>query len=1200
MRLWHVIWLDLKYHVRRPLFLILLFMLALTAYGLTGGEVSISAGDSAVGGDKAWLTSEYSNAFVFSILTILYFGFFVSVGAGLAIPNDEEYRVGEVLHATPLTTKEYIWGKFLAVLIAFMGILALQTILTMFFLHGLPNESAAKVIGPFHLINYLRPAFLFAAPLIVFVAGVTFMIGELTRRPILVFFFPVALIMIMLFFLWEWSPSWLDPRINSALAWLDPSGYRWMKETQLKVDRGVAFYNLQPIAYEMGFVFSRFAFFAIGFGAVAFAERHFRLTLRGEKALPKGAKTVVQANAPTWKSHSETSPLSTLSMTQSTPSWFAQMRNVAKFEFGGLITSPGMYLFVPLILLQALSDAYYQSGLYGSYLIVSAGSFASSTMNVLVLCIGLLLMFYTTESMMRERATGFWPLAHATPMHASAWLTGKALANTFVAFVILVTAFVGFLVLLAIQGGGHFSLLPFLVIWGGIMAPTFLAWSAWIILLNSITGSKFMTYALGLATLLATGWLNNKGVMNWVYNWQLLGAGRWSDLGLLEPNFTAVILNRILWVSISVLFIAITVRIYERREFDATRVVHRIYPKQLLRIGKGLLPYASVPVVLAIYIAFQIANGPEGKRAENIDHDYWKQNLATWKDAPKPTIRHVDADLKLDPPDHSFALKGTYKLANIEDEPMRKFAITLGSHIKEATWTMNGEKYEPENRTNLFVFTPKEPLAKDDEITIGFEYAAELPGGMTKNTGGAGEFIQPSGAVIQGWSPSLFPVVGWQEGIGVKGDENSYEAKVYPDDLYKEVVGAAYGSALPFTTRIRIDVPEEYRANSNGELIEETKADGRNVFVWQTDHPIMMFNVVVGKWEVRRGEGTAIFYNALHDENLDEMIEALDGARKYYSEWFYPYPWKELKLSEFANLASYAQGFATNITFSESIGFRARSDEKAQAAFTITAHESAHQWWGNTLVPGEGPGGNILSEGMSHFSTILLIEQLKGEAARIQFCKRIEETYGESRVVDSERPMNRTLGDKAGETTVVYDKGGFVFYMLHRLMGREANLAGCQAFIRNHETNPDHPLLEDFVDEMRPFAPDVEAYDAFVKQWIFSTDVPMYEFKDMTREKTGDAWIVKGTVTNKGKGKMEVEVAATSVEDRFEKQTKESLKAGPAKVAQDYADARTRVTLGEGESAEVQIECAFEPKFVVMDPDVTQLMINRKLAVHRF
>ena len=71
-----------------------------------------------------------------------------------------------------------------------------------------------------------------------------------------------------------------------------------------------------------------------------------------------------------------------------------------------------------------------------------------------------------------------------------------------------------------------------------------------------------------------------------------------------------------------------------------------------------------------------------------------------------------------------------------------------------------------------------------------------------------------------------------------------------------------------------------------------------------------------------------------------------------------------------------------------------KSSPEVHAAFEITAHEAAHQWWGNILTPGKGPGGNILAEGTAHFSTILLVEQLKGLNARIDFCKRLEASYG--------------------------------------------------------------------------------------------------------------------------------------------------------------------------------------------------------------
>src|SRR5262249_9195910 len=108
-------------------------------------------------------------------------------------------------------------------------------------------------------------------------------VGELTRKPILVFVLPVAIVLICGFFLWDWSPTWLDPRINLALGLIDPAGYRWLVETYLKVDRGVAFYNTQPIPLDGWFVASRLAFFGMGLAAVAVARRHFVTRLRGAR-----------------------------------------------------------------------------------------------------------------------------------------------------------------------------------------------------------------------------------------------------------------------------------------------------------------------------------------------------------------------------------------------------------------------------------------------------------------------------------------------------------------------------------------------------------------------------------------------------------------------------------------------------------------------------------------------------------------------------------------------------------------------------------------------------------------------------------------------------------------------------------------------------------------------------------------------------
>lgn len=60
----------------------------------------------------------------------------------------------------------------------------------------------------------------------------------------------------------------------------------------------------------------------------------------------------------------------------------------------------------------------------------------------------------------------------------------------------------------------------------------------------------------------------------------------------------------------------------------------------------------------------------------------------------------------------------------------------------------------------------------------------------------------------------------------------------------------------------------------------------------------------------------------------------------------------------------------------------------------------------------------LLAEGMAHFSTLLLFEQVKGEVARIEFTKRLEERYGNLRRV-LRRRLPSTLcwiGQQSAET----------------------------------------------------------------------------------------------------------------------------------------------------------------------------------------
>ena len=1181
---------DLAYHARRPLFIVWVLILGLTAWGMSSGAMRIQSGDATVGGTKAFVTSEFAVAQQLALVTLLFYGFFVAVAAGMTVIQDEQWRVGEVIHATRLRPGEYIWSKFAAVLAGCALVLVLHMASMLFFNHLLPNSDAHEIRGSFAVLNYLRPTLVFAMPLIVFLAGISFWIGELTRRPVVVFVLPVAVLLFVGFFLWEWSPNWLDPRVNQALMWIDPSGFRWLNETWLKIDRGVTFYNTEAIPLDRGFVISRVVFVGLGFLAVALGQLHFAATLRGATSRLTAQLASLQPPVETIVVKPEPIPLLSLGMTSASPGVFAGAWQVARVELTELRSSPGLYLFVPLILVETVGTSLVAVGFLDTPLLVTPGTFAIRTMGILATCLCLLLLFYTVEALERERATRLAAIAYATPIRTGSLFLGKAVALVAVAMTITLTVAVAGVITLLIQGKVGLEVRPFFLIWGLLLAPTVLVWTALVMALHTITQNRYTTYALGLAVICFTGYRLLTNQINWVGNWPLWDAVSWSDISVLELDRRAMVLSRLLAVGTAVFLVVLTLALFRRREWDSSRVVNRLSPLALLRRSLRLAPWLALPLFVGIWLALEVSWGHGGGIAKKQEKDYWRKNIATYRDARVPDLKHVELELDLFPERSRYHAQGTFDLVNPSDQPLDEVLLTAGPHWEKLSWTMEGQPFTPKNNAGLYIFSPpKGSLARGERVRIGFEHEGTYPRGISKKGGGSPEFVLPSAVVLTSFRPTIAPILGYAEDAGID-DENRHDPKEYRDDFYKGQTDSFVGTRAPFTTKIKITGPADFTINSVGTKTSDTVANGRRKVVWESDQPVSFFNVIAGRWQVERGDGTAVYYNAAHRYNVAELRAGLDAARRYYSEWFYPYPWRELKLSEFPNLATYAQGFPTNITFSEGIGFLTESTPENHAAFEITAHEAAHQWWGNILTPGKGPGGNILAEGTSHFSTILLVEQTKGLNARIDFCNRLEAKYGKDRQADSERPLVKITGQRPGDTTVMYDKGGWVFWMLLNHIGRDRALSGCQAFIKAYDSNPDHPVLQDFLAVMRPFAADAIAFDAFTHQWFFEVVIPEYQLLDPKKTARGKDWDVAFRLENAGAGTMPVEVVATRGE-RFAKD---------GSPVPDYREASACVTLGKGESRDVVISCPFEPERIVVDPDSKVLQLRRKNAVAKF
>src|SRR5262249_5148430 len=150
--------------------------------------------------------------------------------------------------------------------------------------------------------------------------------------------------------------------------------------------------------------------------------------------------------------------------------------------------------------------------------------------NTLTLLVCMLILFYTTESLQRERSTGLGAIAYATPLRTAALITGKTLANAVLGVAVVLACLAGCLGILAFQGRLPLVLAPCRVVGGLLLVPPFPLWTAFVSAVQAVTGNRYATSTVGLTAMIVSGWAQARGHMNWVWNWDLWSVLRWTDI----------------------------------------------------------------------------------------------------------------------------------------------------------------------------------------------------------------------------------------------------------------------------------------------------------------------------------------------------------------------------------------------------------------------------------------------------------------------------------------------------------------------------------------------------------------------------------------------------------------------------------------------------------------------------------------------
>ena len=212
-----IAWVDTRTAWRRPIYIIFTVLLGLLVFGFVVGNVRVQAGDVTAGGKQAWINSMFNAAFIDAALLGLLLPFFAAITAGMPLIADADRRVDRMLLATPLSARMYVFGRWLGTLIPVTVSLCIFVAIQTAMFQLWPIDDADRSRGPFALWNFIWPAIVFGAPLLLSVSGSSMLLGIWTRQAILVFLLPIAILLLGALFLWGWSPEWLPNWANVLL-----------------------------------------------------------------------------------------------------------------------------------------------------------------------------------------------------------------------------------------------------------------------------------------------------------------------------------------------------------------------------------------------------------------------------------------------------------------------------------------------------------------------------------------------------------------------------------------------------------------------------------------------------------------------------------------------------------------------------------------------------------------------------------------------------------------------------------------------------------------------------------------------------------------------------------------------------------------------------------------------------------------------
>lgn len=1068
---------EIRYWLKKPAFYIYMTIFLMLSLFLSASAAGIFDFLTVSTSSSKIVNSPMGVIGLFNGLTAFIFFLFPSI-IGVTIYRDYKSEMHTILYSYPFSKANYLFAKFFSG-ITIVTMITLVIGLGMLIGFRLPGTNQ-DIVGPVILEAYVQAYFVYIIPNILLFGAIVFAVVTFTRN-IAAGFITVVLLMLIQGIV---ANLLADPENRLISSLLDPFGEEaanyytryWtvaeQNEMMLPV-KGVIVYN-RLIWLGIAFVIFTlvFKYFSFSQNALSFSFRK----AKGERSTKSNFGGITRINLP--KVGFDFSFYQNLKTT-----W-----KLSNIDLKYIIKSWPFISIVLVGLIFILISATALGELFGTKTLPVTWQMLLIPGNSFSLFINILTFLYAGMLVHRGKMDNMNHLIDVTPVPNWSLLLSKLIALLKMQALLLLVVMIGGMTIQIYHGYYNFEIGHYLYELYILNFIGFVIWALLSLFVQILIGNPYLGLFVMLVISIGIPFLSFAGIEQAIFKYNQAPGFQYSDMNGYGTTFSPYIIHKLYWLFCGLLLLCVATLFWVRglpNSFKERYNIAKSRFKGFVVVGFSMCLIVFLSLGFTIYYENNILNERVSSKDQEKRSVTWEKTYKKYENTIQPRIVSVTCNVNIFPEELNFDANGTYTMVNKSQVAIDSILLNYNEYPSTFKFNRPNDLVSNDTVFKFNIYKLEKSLLPGDTLELNFAVKNKPNTFLRKNSP-----VLFNGTFINNFQ--LFPSLGYNSGSELQDNEVRKKYGLPENDLKPEptdstALGNTYISKdadwIDFEATVSTSLDQI--AIAPGYLQKEWKEGNRHYFHYKMDSKILNFYAFnSAKYEIKKDRwhdvNLEIYYHKGHEFNLDRMIAGLKASLDYNSKNFSPYQHKQARIIEFPRTSgSFAQSFPNTIPYSEGVGFIADVDDTQDGGvdypFAITVHEVAHQWWAHQVIGADVLGATMLSESLSEYVTLKVLEHQHGKSKMRKFLKKSLDDYLTQRTFESKREKPLMYND--GQPYIRYQKGSLVFYALSDYIGEDTLNNALKKYVEKVKfQDPPYTTSVEMVNYIKQATPDSLQY----------------------------------------------------------------------------------------------------------------------------